>query len=73
MADSSAKIADVTPEVEKKEESVPEVASASSPAPAPMAEEPKAEEVKAEAPECKSPSWGIWTNFVFYLSTDVLS
>lgn len=54
MADSSAKIADVTPEVEKKEESVPEVASASSPAPAPMAEEPKAEEVKAEAPECKS-------------------
>ncbi len=54
MAESNVKIADSTPEVEKKVESAPEAAVESAPAPTPAAEGPKVEEGKVEAPGRKS-------------------
>jgi len=54
MAESNVKIADSTPEVEKKVESAPETAVESTPAPTPAAEGPKVEEVKADSPGRKS-------------------
>lgn len=51
MAESNAKVADSTPEVEQKIESVPEAVVESTPAPTPVVEEPKVEEAKVEASE----------------------
>lgn len=50
MAESTAKVADTTPEVEQK---APEPVVVPTPSPTSVAEEPKVEEAKVEAPERK--------------------